>query len=137
ERTRLGPALDERSIAPVHRQHVLAAVDADDAWQREEADRILQRYGIRAHRREQRRRPRLLVRTLRQLLGHVRPVAAAAQEDGPTGLRVEAELAGVAGGGEQLLGALGGELVRDDVLRQGGAGLAALQIRPVAADPYD
>ena len=87
---------------------------------------------------EQRRgaRPRTLRRVVRQHLGHVRAEPAGLRDDIVTAVGIGAQLPVAAGLGQQLLGALDGQLVRRGALRDVRPLLAALQVRPVPADPH-
>ena len=107
------------AVAAVLREDLdaVGGIDADQARQAEQAQRLLERDRRQAHAGEQRGRARLgrLGRALRQDLGHVRSVAAGLGDDGQARVGIGAQLAVARRLGEQLLGLLGRELVGGEV----------------------
>ena len=138
ERARLLALLDERAVAAVPRDDLLAVLrNADDPRQLEQAQRVLERHRVERHRLEERCGARLLLRFLGQHLGDVGAVAAGAGDDRQPGLGVGAELAVAARLREQLLGALERQLVRGELLGNARPLAVPLEVRPVAADAQD
>src|SRR5215207_8304930 len=138
EAAALLPLLQVRAVAAVVGGDLVAAgVGTHLAGQAKELERVLERDRVEAHRRQQRRRLRLLLAVDELAELHVRPVAAVARDHLETGLGVGAELLRSFGRpSQQLDGEVYGELVGRDVVREGRALLVALEVRAELSDPH-
>src|SRR3954452_2701622 len=135
DRARLVALLDVGPVAAVRGDDFLAVGFAERPRQRQEPDGVLERDRLRRHRLEERRGARLVVAL--DDFRHVRAVAARLDDDRAPRRRVDTELLLLPALREELLGALGRQLVGRHLGRQRLPLVAALEVRAVLPDPHD